>query len=154
MQRLALAAARGHPIVMIGGERCVVDTGSPICFRRRTALTLDCQRTPVVADYFGLDRAALTRLIGAPFIGLIAGDILGTLDTEFDSAKGALTASRERLDPAGVRIPIEDFRIEVRALPFACSPEHRLADQGPKEHRWERKHGECSQRSGLKVGRW
>ena len=97
MQRLALAAARGHPFVMIGGERCVVDTGSPICFRRRTALTLDCQRSPVVAGYFGLDRAALTRLIGAPLIGLIAGDILGTLDTEFDSAKGALTASRERL---------------------------------------------------------
>lgn len=109
MQRLELVLTSGHLLVTSSDGRWLLDTGSPASFGNQPLITLDGKAFPVASEYFGLNAASLSNLVGEQVSGLIGTDILGELDLEIDLPSGSLNVSLDSIDLAGTEVELDDF---------------------------------------------
>lgn len=109
MQRLELVLSSEHLLVTLGDVRWLLDTGSPVSFGRQPLITLDGKPFPIAREYFGLDAASLSSLVGEQISGLIGTDILGELDLEIDLPDRNLNVSQDSIDLAGTEVELGDF---------------------------------------------
>ena len=109
MQQLRLTLRSGHLIASLGNGDWLLDTGSPISFGKEAEIELDDRRFTIAADYFGLNSAVLSDLVGEPLTGLIGTDVLGQLDLQIDMAAEILTVSLQPIELDGMGIDLEEF---------------------------------------------
>lgn len=109
MQQLRLGLRSGHLIASLSNGDWLLDTGSPTSFGGESEIELDDRRFTIAADYFGLNSAALSELVGEPLAGLIGTDVLGQLDLQIDIEAESVTASLQPIELAGIDIELEEF---------------------------------------------
>ena len=109
MQQLRLGLRSGHLIASLSNGDWLLDTGSPTSFGGESEIELDDRRFTIAADYFGLNSAALSELVGEPLAGLIGTDVLSQLDLQIDIEAESMTASLQPIELAGIGIELEEF---------------------------------------------
>jgi hypothetical protein len=126
MQQFPLAYASGHFLATIGGERWIIDTGSPASFGRSTTLQLDGVSHTVSGEYFGLSGKTLTSLVGEELSGLIGTDILNSVDVQMDPVGGSLVLSAQPIEMEGTGIELDEFMGVPILEATSASQTHRM----------------------------
>jgi hypothetical protein len=126
VEKTQLTFRSGHLIASLMSGDWLLDTGSPISFGSEPTIYLDGNRFSIIEDYFGLNSAELSKLVGEPLVGLLGMDIISQLDLMIDIESEILIISHQPIDLDGMTLDIEEFMsVPIFRIRFAeC--EHRV----------------------------
>lgn len=106
-QQCSIELVDNHVIVLLGGQRVLLDTGSPMSFGNLPTLRLLGQDYPLQPRHPNTTIAQLAEQVGAPLDALLGQDILGALYYVIDWHGQTVRFSPSPLPFEGQRFPVE-----------------------------------------------
>ena len=109
MKQFQLEIFKGHPIIMEGEHRILIDTGAPSTIHQSSEIQFCGDDYDCAVNYMGLKISNISELLGMEITTLLGADILSEYKILFDYANKAVTFSKENLNFVGKALDITVF---------------------------------------------
>ncbi|MBS1797570.1 MAG: hypothetical protein JSS81_27350 [Acidobacteria bacterium] len=110
MQTYELELFDSHPLIKSeGGERILIDTGSPATIGSNSRLIFAGREYDIATEYIGVTTKTLGELLGTEIDALVGADILSEYKILIDYAGGRLTLDRKAIEFSGESCALEYF---------------------------------------------
>jgi hypothetical protein len=135
MKQFQLEIFKGHPIIIEGEHRILIDTGAPSTIHRSGEIQFCGDDYDCTVNYMGLKISNISELLGMEITTLLGADILSEYKILFDYANKAVTFSKENLNFVGktlditvfMGIPILQMSVNNQELKFFLDTGARLS---------------------------
>jgi hypothetical protein len=135
MKQFQLEIFKGHPIIIEGAHRILIDTGAPSTIHRSGEIQFCGDDYDCTMNYMGLKISNISELLGMEITTLLGADILSEYKILFDYANKAVTFSKENLNFVGktlditvfMGIPILQMSVNNQELKFFLDTGARLS---------------------------
>lgn len=132
-EQYSIERVDNHVIVLLGDQRLLLDTGSPMSFGTPPTLRLVGHDRPLQLRHPNTTIAQLAEQVGAPLDALLGQDILGDLHCVIDWRGQTAIFSSSPLPFEGQRFPIEKIAgIPVLTATLDGQPLRVFVDTGAK----------------------
>ena len=109
MKQFQLEIFKGHPIIIEGEHRILIDTGAPSTIHQSSEIQFCGDDYDCAVNYMGLKISNISELLGMEITTLLGADILSEYKILFDYANKLVTFSKDDIDFVGKTIDITDF---------------------------------------------
>ena len=135
MKQFQLEIFKGHPIILEGEHRILIDTGAPSTIHRSGEIQFCGDDYDCTDNYMGLKISNISELLGMEITTLLGADILSEYKILFDYANKVVTFSKEDLNFVGktldiivfMGIPILQMSVNNQELKFFLDTGARLS---------------------------
>ena len=135
MKQFQLEIFKGHPIILEGEHRILIDTGAPSTIHRSGEIQFCGDDYDCTVNYMGLKISNISELLGMEITTLLGADILSEYKILFDYANKVVTFSKEDLNFVGktldiivfMGIPILQMSVNNQELKFFLDTGARLS---------------------------
>ena len=135
MRQFQLEIFKGHPIIIEGEQRILIDTGAPSTIHRSGEIQFCGDDYDCTVNYMGLKISNISELLGMEITTLLGADILSEYKILFDYANKVVTFSKEDLNFVGktlditvfMGIPILQMSVNNQELKFFLDTGARLS---------------------------
>ena len=109
MKLFQLEIFKGHPIIVEGKHRILIDTGAPSTIHRSGEIQFCGEDYDCTVNYMGLKISNISELLGMEINTLLGADILSEYKILFDYANKLVTFSKDDINFVGKTLDITDF---------------------------------------------
>jgi hypothetical protein len=109
MRQFQLEIFKGHPIIVEGEHRILIDTGAPSTIHQSGEIQFCGDYYDCTVNYMGLKISNISELLGMEITTLLGADILSEYKILFDYANKVVTFSKDNLNFVGKTMDITDF---------------------------------------------
>ena len=109
MKQFQLEIFKGHPIIIEGEHRMLIDTGAPSTIHRSGEIQFCGEDYDCTVNYMGLKISNISELLGMEITTLLGADILSEYKILFDYANKLVTFSKDDINFVGKTLDITDF---------------------------------------------
>ena len=135
MKQFQMEIFKGHPIIIEGEHRILIDTGAPSTIHQSSEIQFCGDDYDCTVNYMGLKISNISELLGMEITTLLGADILSEYKILFDYTNKAVTFSKENLNFVGktlditvfMGIPILQMSVNNQELKFFLDTGARLS---------------------------
>jgi hypothetical protein len=109
MKQFQMEIFKGHPIIIEGEHRILIDTGAPSTIHQSSEIQFCGDDYDCEVNYMGLKISNISELLGMEITTLLGADILSEYKILFDYANKLVTFSKDDLNFVGKTLDITDF---------------------------------------------
>lgn len=109
MKQFGIQLFKGHPIIIDGENRILIDTGAPSTIHASNTLNFCSESFGCSTSYMGLTVSKISDMLGTEITTLLGADILFDFKILLDYQNQVIEFSKQEIDMNGTQVDISNF---------------------------------------------
>lgn len=109
MKQFQIQLYKGHPIIIDGENRILIDTGTPSTIHSSDSLYFCSDSFGCSTNYMGLTVSKISDMLGTEITTLLGADILSDYNILLDYQNQLIEFSKQEIDIKGTQVDISNF---------------------------------------------
>lgn len=109
MNQYQIELINGHPIINVGKNRILIDTGAPTTIHSSERFNFCADTFCCSTNYMGLTVSKISDMLGTEITTLLGADILSEFKILLDYQNQVIEFSRQEIDIDGIQAEISNF---------------------------------------------